>query len=282
MNTNINQQDIQDQVSLEEIKEKHKTTWEDGNYAQFAKYMEAGAIEILHEWDFATGQSLLDVGCGSGQIAIPAAKKGLKVTGVDIAENLLEHARQRASEAKLNVNFRVGDAENLPLAANHFDIAVSMFGAMFAPRPEKVVQEFARVLKSGGKLVMTNWTPNSMPAQMFRSVAAIVPPPPGSVSPVLWGDEAVVYDRLSEEFTDISLTRKNYPQWHYPFNASELVNFFRSHFGPVKRAFEVVSSREQIQLHHRLRDIYSSHSEYYNDVLTITGGEYLEVIATCR
>lgn len=282
MNTNMNLKDLRSNPSLEDIKAKQKATWEDGDYAKFAKYMEDGAVEILDHWNFAVGHELLDVGCGSGQIAIPAAKKGLNVAGVDIAENLIQHARRRATEAKLNIQFEVGDAENIPFERNRFEIAVSMFGAMFAPRPERVVEEFARVLKPGGKLVMANWTPDSMPAQMFRCVAAILPPAPGTVPPILWGDESVVYDRLSDEFTDIKLTRKVYPQWHYPFDASELVNLFRANFGPVKRAFEAVDSREQSKLHHRLQNIYRNYSETHNGILTITGGEYLEVMAIRR
>ena len=114
--------------------------------------MEAGAIEILNNWKIAKDPTLLDVGCGSGQTAIPAAKNGIKVTGIDIAENLILHARKRAKEAGLEIRFDVGDAEDLPYANNSFDVVISLIGAMFAPRPELVASEFARVLKSGGKL----------------------------------------------------------------------------------------------------------------------------------
>lgn len=105
---------LPDQPSLEEIKAKHKATWEDGDYANFAKYMEAGAVEVLEGWNIERNKTLLDVGCGSGQTSIPAAKRGIKVTGVDIAENLIEYARQRSAKEKLNTRFDVGDAENLP------------------------------------------------------------------------------------------------------------------------------------------------------------------------
>lgn len=281
MNIQAANQTLQ-QPSLEAIKAKHKATWEDGDYASFAKYMEAGAVEVLEGWDIERDKSLLDVGCGAGQTAIPAAKKGVRVTGVDIAENLVEHARRRSAEARLNVRFDVGDAENLPYPDQSYDVVISMFGAMFAPRPDQVVREFVRVLKPGGKLIMANWTPVSMPAQMFKTVAGVVPPPQGFIPPVLWGDEDTVKQRLSDEFTDIKLMRRTYPQWHYPFGAREVVNLFRTYFGPVKRAFDTVGVQRHAELHDALEEIYRSNSVVKNGILTITGGEYLEVIATRR
>jgi ubiquinone/menaquinone biosynthesis C-methylase UbiE len=267
---------------LDTIKAKMKATWEDGDYASFATYMEAGAEEILHEWNIAPGQRLLDIGCGAGQSAIPAARCGLKVTGVDIAENLIQHARARAEAEGLEASFDVGDAEDLPYEDKSFDVVISMIGAMFAPRPDRVAAELARVVKPGGKLHMANWTPYGMPAQMFKCVANFVPPPPGSIPPVLWGDEDTVQERLGEHFSDIQMARKNYPCWHYPFTSSELVDLFRTHFGPVKRAFEAVDSENQEKLFQQLEEIYGNNGECGDGQITITKGEYLEVIATRR
>ena len=117
------------------IKAKQKATWEDGDYPTFARFMEAGAIEILDGWNVVRQQSLLDVGCGAGQTALPAAKRGAHVTGIDVAENLIDHARQRAREAGLDIRFDVGDAEDLPYADSSFDALISLIGAMFAPAP---------------------------------------------------------------------------------------------------------------------------------------------------
>jgi ubiquinone/menaquinone biosynthesis C-methylase UbiE len=267
---------------IEAIKAKQKATWEDGDYANFAKFMQAGAIEILNNWKIARNATLLDVGCGAGQTAIPAAKNGIKVTGIDIAENLIQHARKRADDAGLEIRLDVGDAEDLPYSNNSFDVVISMIGAMFAPRPESVASEFARVLKSDGKLFMANWTTASMPAKMFKCVSGFVPPPPGLAPPVLWGDEETVEQRLSNDFTDIKLTRKIYPHWHYSFDAAELVNLFRAQFGPVKRAFDTIDQQQQKELRKSLEQIYFDASETTNGVLTITNGEYLEVVATRR
>lgn len=281
MSTN-NAAQINDPSDVTAIKAKHKATWEDGDYASFAKYMENGAVEVLDDWNIPQDTSLLDVGCGAGQTAVPAAKKGIDVTGIDLAENLIQYARSRATKAKLSAKFDVGDAENLPYQNSNFDVVISMFGAMFAPRPNRVTNEFARVVKPGGQLYMANWTPASMPAQMFKAVASIVPSPVGIESPVLWGDEKTVLIRLVNNFTNIKLTKKIYPQWQYPFGTDDLVNLFRTYFGPVKRAFEAADVYQQGVLHEKLENIYRDNSEQRNGILTITGGEYLEVIATRR
>lgn len=264
------------------IKARQKAIWEDGDYAGFAKYLEAGAVAILDGWNIARHHALLDVGCGAGQTALPAAKNGARVTGIDLAENQIAHARRRAQEAGLDIRFDVGDAEDLPYSDESFDIAISLIGAMFAPRPEKVVSEFARVLKPGGRLCMANWTAASMPGQMLKCVSRFVPPPPGMVPPVLWGDEDTVKQRLSNEFTDIRLTRRMYPHWHYPFNAAELVALFRAKYGPVRKAFDLIEPAQQEELREGLERIYADTSETANGVLTVTRGELLEIQATRR
>ena len=268
------------QPDLPTIKAKMKATWEDGDYADFARYMELGAKQILDGWHLPAGKRLLDIGCGAGQTAIPAAMRGLRVTGVDIAANLVESARRRARTEGIAARFDEGDAEALPYEDASFDVVISLIGAMFAPRPRLVCTEIARVLRPGGRLHMANWTPRSMPAQMFKAVAAITPPPPGVVPPVLWGDEETVYERLDADFTDIELRRVNYPQWRYPFDAGRLTELFRSHFGPVKRAFDAADKLGAKQLFEQLRDIFNDHGEFDGRNLTVTRGELLLVSAT--
>ncbi|MCU7876517.1 MAG: class I SAM-dependent methyltransferase [Candidatus Thiodiazotropha sp. (ex Lucinoma borealis)] len=270
------------QPDLATIKAKMKATWEDGDYADFARYMESGAKEILDGWQLPSGKHLLDIGCGAGQTAIPAARRGLHVTGVDIAANLVESARHRARIEGISARFDEGDAEALPYADTSFNLVISLIGAMFAPRPERVCSKIARVLRPGGALYMANWTPSSMPAQMFKAVAAVAPPPPGVAPPVLWGDEDTVRERLDAEFTDIELRRINYPQWHYPFDAGRLTELFRSHFGPVKRAFDVADEKKAQQLFKQLQDIFDDHGEFDGKTLTITRGELLLVCAKRR
>ncbi|GAA0680004.1 hypothetical protein GCM10009104_00290 [Marinobacterium maritimum] len=264
------------------LKQKQKATWEDGDYAHFAKYMEKGAIEIVSNWQLQPGQRLLDVACGTGQSALPAARLGLRVTGVDIAQNLIDSANLRARAEGIDAHFDQGDAEALQYEDATYDVVVSMIGAMFAPRPDRVSHELGRVLRPGGTLHMCNWTPDSMPAQMFKAIAKRVPPPPGAISPMLWGDESTVRERLSGHFTNIRLSRKLYPKWRYTFSCDELVTLFRSTFGPVKRAFEAINTTEQQDLFNELREIYRTHSLPDGNGGISIQGEYLDVIATRR
>ena len=193
-----------------------------------------------------------------------------------------DDAKERARKEGVAVRFDPGAAEDLPYADCDFDVVVTLIGAMFAPNPEVVSDEMARVLRPGGRLYMANWTPRSFPAQMFKCVASRVPPPQGVPSPVLWGDEVTVMERLAKHFTDIRLTRRTYPQWHYSFTPGELVDFFRALFGPVKRAFEAVGPEGEQALYEELAQIYSNNSEMNDGILTVTGGEYLEVVAARR
>lgn len=267
--------------NLSGIKLKMKSTWEDGDYAAFARYMEPGAEDILNEWHIPHGTRLLDIGCGSGQTAIPASRAGFDVTGVDIASNLIEHARERARYEGLNANFDVGDAEALPYQNAQFDVVISLIGAMFGPRPEKVAAELARVCKPAGRLHMANWTPEGFAATMFRCVGQYVPPPDGIAPPPLWGVEEVVEGRLAEGFKDLKLERKYYPRWKYPFGTAELVEYFRQHFGPVKRAFDVLDQNGQKSLRADLEKIYADYN-IATDGTTEIKGEYLNVSAIRR
>src|SRR5215216_3438892 len=144
---------------MEAVKAKMKANWMAGDYATFAHYMEPGALKLLAGWKIPAGVRLLDVACGAGQIAIPAARAGVQATGLDIAPNWIEQARARASAEGLTAQFDEGDAEQLPYDDASFDVVVSLVGAMFAPRPDRVAAEFVRVCRPKGRIIMANWTP---------------------------------------------------------------------------------------------------------------------------
>ena len=269
------------QPDIHAIKAKMKATWMDGDYAAFARYMEPGALSILSEWDIAPATQLLDVGCGAGQIAIPAARAGVQVTGVDIADNLIEHARRRATVEGLAVRFEVADAEDLPYADASFDAVTSLIGAMFAPQADKVAAELARVCRPGGRLCMANWTPTGMVGKMFKVIAAHVPPPPGIAPAPLWGDEDTVMERLRDGFTEIQLSRKIYPAWHYPLSVPDVVSLFFHYYGPTKRAFGALAAAKQASLRKGLIEVFNAHNEA-RDGFTLLRGEYLDVRAVRR
>lgn len=146
-------------AEMNELKVRLKATWMAGDYGHFAKYLEPSALEFLSDLKVAPGTRILDVAWGASQIAIPAARAGAKVTGIDIAANLIEQARARARTENVQVQFDEGNAEALPYEDGAFDLVVSLIGAIFAPRPERVAAELLRLCRSGGRIVMANWTP---------------------------------------------------------------------------------------------------------------------------
>jgi len=263
---------------MQALKTKLKTTWNSGDYGTFAKYMEPGALQLLSEWKIPAGAHLLDVACGAGQIAIPAARAGIHATGVDIAGNWIEQARARATAEGLTAQFDEGDAEQLPYPDASFDVVVSVVGAMFAPRPELVAAELVRVCRPGGRIIMVNWTPPGFVGQMFKVISKHVPPAPGMPSAVLWGDEATVRARLQEGIKDLKLTRRIYPLFDYPFSVADVVEFFRQNYGPVHRAFAALNPESQATLRKDLEDVFSTFNRS-TDGTTSLESEYLEVIA---
>ncbi|MES2739357.1 MAG: class I SAM-dependent methyltransferase [Pseudomonadota bacterium] len=264
------------------LKAKLKTTWMSGDYAHFAKYMEPGALEFLTRLAPAPGTRMLDVGCGAGQIALPAARAGVEVTGVDIATNLIEQARMLAAAEHLTVRFDEGDAEMLPYEDGQFDLVVSLIGAMFAPRPELVAAELLRVCRPGGRIVMANWTAEGHVGQMFKIIGKHVPPSPLMESPLKWGNEAVVRDRLRPGTSSLDMTRLKYPM-RYPFPPAEVANFFFNYYGPAVRALAALDSGgqdagRQDALRKDFQQLWISNNQA-DDGSTRVDAEYLEVVA---
>jgi ubiquinone/menaquinone biosynthesis C-methylase UbiE len=263
---------------MDTIKARMKATWMAGDYGTFAKFMEPGALEILAGWQLSAGTHMLDVGCGAGQIAIPAARAGVQVTGVDIATNSLGQARARAAAEGLGVRFDEGDAEDLPYPDASFDVVASLVGAMFAPRPERVAAELVRVCRPGGRIIMVNWTPTGFVGHMFRAIAKHVPPPPGVPPAGLWGDETTVRERLRAGISDLKMTRHLYPSFKYPFAVPQVVEFFRQNYGPTQRAFAALGADAQAALRGDLEGVFSAHNRATDDTTSLES-EYLEVVA---
>lgn len=238
-------------------------------------------MEILAGWEIAPGSRLLDVGCGTGQIAIPAARAGVDVTGIDIASNWIDVARARAAAEGLNATFDVGDAEQLPYPDASFDVVISMVGAMFAPQADRVALELLRVCKPGGRVLMVNWTPTGMVGQMFKAIGKHVPPPAGVAPATLWGDEATVRERFGNGIRSVEMTRKIYPSFNYPFAVPEVVEFFRKYYGPMQKAFAALDADDQQTLRHDLEQVFAAHNASANGA-TALRSEYLEVIVTRR
>lgn len=262
---------------LDSLKDQLKAIWTAGDYDRFSRYMESGAREFYERLDIAPGSQVLDVACGSGQLALMAAKDGMAVTGVDIAGNLVQRAQARAQAEGLKVRFQEADAEALPFEDASFDVVVSLIGAMFAPRPELVARELLGVCAPGGTIAMANWTPQGFIGQMFKTVSKFIAPS-GMPSPVLWGDEPIVRERLGHGLSQLSVTRRQY-LFSYPFPPSEVVEFFRQYYGPTNRAFSSLDDEGQMRLRQELERLWTTHNRAGADCTTVFS-EYLEVIGT--
>jgi SAM-dependent methyltransferase len=264
------------ETDLHALKARLKATWMDGNYDYFSRHMASSATELLDRVGVPAGAQLLDVACGSGQLALAAAERGAYVTGIDIAANLIEAARGRAAVAGFDARFDEGDAEDLPYADASFDVVATLFGAMFAPRPERVGAELARVCRPGGRIVMANWTPEGFIGSMFKTFARFLMAP-NMPAPALWGNEAVARDRLAPHVSALTLTRVIYT-FDYPFSPAEVVQFFRENYGPTTRAFQSLGPAQQVALTDELVALWSAHNRAARSGRTTVDAEYLEVI----
>ena len=257
----------------------NKALWEKGDFTKIAETMRQSGEELVATLGIAPGMSLLDLGCGDGTTALPAAQLGAKVTGVDIAANLVAAGNIRAKAAGLsNLSFEEGDASALVrLADASFDMVLTVFGAMFAARPFDVAGEMLRVTKPGGKIVMGNWIPGdpTLVARILKISSAYTPPPPeGFVSPMLWGDEEQVRARFAVQGIRPDRITFERATWTFRHNAppSELLAIFRDYYGPTMNAFEAASRDGRAdQLERELTELFNARNK---------GGERTEIPAT--
>ena len=265
---------------MEALKARLRSTWMAGDYGQLPKFNRAQSQwteDFISRLPLGSGTKVLDVACGTGNLCVSAARRGATAAGIDIAPNLLEQARAKAESEGLKIQFDEGDAEQLPYADASFDLVVSVFGAMFAPRPEKVAAELIRVCRPGGQIAMANWTPEGFTGEVFKVTAKHAPPPPGVPSPLLWGDASTVRERLREGVSDLKLTRRMFVI-ELPFDETETVEFFRTYFGPIKLAFEALDPERQAELRRDLERLWKENNRA-TDGTTNVEAEYLEVIA---
>lgn len=264
---------------LEALKTRMKATWGTGDFGAVAKSLENHADEFIARRHITPGMRVLDVACGTGNLTIPAAKAGAMTTGVDLTPSLVEQARERARHEGLDVRLQEGDAEDLPCPDASFDLVVSMYGAMFAPRPQRVAAELVRACRPGGRIAMANWTPDGFIGQMLKAIASHSPPPKGVPSPLAWGDEATVRERLGDAVTDLRLRTVTVP-FEYPFSVAETVEFYRTYYGPLQRVFEALPEDNQsADLRSDLEDLWQRHNRA-SDGTTYVEADYLEVVAT--
>ena len=247
----------------------NKALWEKGDFTRLADTMRESGEDVVDAMGISEGMAVLDLGCGDGTTALPAAQRGADVLGIDIASNLVEAGRARAEAAGLdNLRFQEGDACNLlGVEDDSFDLILSMFGAMFAPKPFDVAREMVRVVRPGGRIVMGNWIPGdpTLVAQILKISANYAPPPPeGFVSPVTWGLEEEVLNRFAAAGvapTAIECERATYT-FRYPGAPSGFVAEFRNYYGPTMNAFEAAAAKgSEDQLEAELIELFEDQNQ---------------------
>ncbi len=263
----------------------NKALWEKGDFTRIAQSMRKSGEALVKGLGTVKGLKVLDLGCGDGTTALPEARLGADVLGVDIAGNLVEAGNKRAKEEGLtNCRFQEGDASNLhELKDNSFDLVVSIFGAMFAPRPFDVTKEMVRVTRSGGRIVMGNWIPNdpTLVAQILKISSAYSPPPPeGFISPMTWGVESNVVERFSGAGIpkeNVSFARDTFT-FEIPGKPSKLLEIFRGFYGPTMNAFEAAEKNGKADdLQRELEDLFNSQNKSSSKDTTSIPATYLRV-----
>ena len=263
----------------------NKALWEKGDFTQIANTMRESGVTLVSKLGITKGLHVLDLGCGDGTTAIPEARTGAHVLGVDIARNLVEAGNKRVkAEGLTNISFQEGDATNLSdLKDQTFDVVVSIFGAMFAPRPLDVAKEMVRVTRKGGKIVMGNWIPGdpTLVAQILKISSAYTPPPPeGFISPMLWGIESNVVERFAGAGImkeNISFSKETFT-FSAPYAPAQLVSNFKNYYGPTMNAFEAAEKNGKAdELQRELENLFNSQNKSTDQNVTSIPATFLKV-----
>jgi ubiquinone/menaquinone biosynthesis C-methylase UbiE len=251
----------------------NKALWEKGDFTKIAAFMRESGEAVVQSLEIRPPLRALDLGCGDGTTAMPLALLGAEVTGIDIARNLVEAGNRRAAEAGLErLKFHEGDACKLEGVADHsFDLTVSMFGAMFAPKPYDVAKEMVRVTKPGGRIVMGNWIPNdpTFVSQLLKVSSAFTPPPPeGFVSPMTWGVDSHVVERFGQAGVPqekISITKDTFQFTSPDKTPAQFIDLFRQLYGPTMNAFDAAeNSGKAEELHGQLVELAKAQNQSAN------------------
>ena len=257
------------------IKSKQQVAWGTGDYSAVGVTLQIVGERLCETLDLRSGQRLLDVAAGNGNVSLAAARRFCDVVSTDYVQDLLDRGQQRAEVDGLDITFQEADAENLPFETESFDVVTSSFGVMFTPDQMAAASEMARVCRSGGKIGMANWTPDSFIGHLFKTIGKHLPPPAGLKSPALWGTE----ERLSELFgasaESITLNKETYV-WRYK-SPEHWVNMWRAIYGPLNKAFAALDTDKQAALE---SDLISLIQEFNiaEDGTMVVSSDYVEVV----
>ncbi|HTO49391.1 MAG TPA: class I SAM-dependent methyltransferase [Burkholderiales bacterium] len=264
---------------LAAIKQRQQATWASGDFAVIGTTLQIVGEALAESADVRAGERVLDVAAGNGNATLAAARRFAQVTSTDYVPGLLERGRARAAAEGLDVEFKVADAEALPFGDESFDVALSTFGAMFTPDHARPAREMLRVVRSGGRIGLANWTPEGFLGELFKVIGAYVPPPAGIKSPMLWGTEPHLVELFGPQALDLRTVRKNF-MFRYR-SAAHWIQIFRDYYGPTHKAFAALDPARQEALAADLAALLNRSNVGGPDSLVVPG-EYLEVVIVKR
>ena len=257
------------------IKQRQQTTWASGDFAVVGTTLQIVGETLAEAVDVRAGERVLDVAAGNGNATLAAARRFAQVTSTDYVQHLLDKGAARAKAEGLDVKFQTADAEALPFEDGSFDVLLSTFGAMFTPDHGKTARELKRVVRSGGRIGMANWTPEGFIGELFRVIGRYVPPPAGLESPALWGAEPHIVELFGPDATDIRCVRRNI-NFRYR-SPAHWIQVFRDFYGPTHKAYAALDAERQAQLTLDLTALLERRNVAGRDSLVVQG-EYLEVV----
>ena len=259
------------------VKTRQQGAWASGDYALIGTTLQIVGEELCEAMDLRSGQRVLDVAAGNGNVSLAAARRWCEVTATDYVPELLERAGERAAAERLDIRFREADAEALPFPDGAFDAVVSTFGVMFTPDQERAAAELARVCRPGGKIGMANWTPEGFIGQLFKTIGKYVPPPAGVRSPALWGNR----ERIGELFDGAaSLIASEKRHFVFRYRSPEhWLAVFRGFYGPVLKAFEATDAARRVELQQEMLALADRFNRADDGTMAVPG-EYLQVVIT--
>jgi ubiquinone/menaquinone biosynthesis C-methylase UbiE len=261
------------------IKQKQQATWASGDFAVVGTTLQIVGELLAEAVDVRAGEHVLDVAAGNGNATLAAARRFAHVTSTDYVPDLLVKGAKRAGAEHLKVSFQTADAEDLPFADKSFDVVLSTFGAMFTPDHARPAREMLRVVRSGGRIGLANWTPEGFIGQLFRIVGAFLPPPAGLRSPALWGTESHIVELFGAHAMDIKTQRKHF-NFRYR-SAEHWVQVFRDYYGPIHKAFAALHGAEQERFEAWIIELLERLNVDAGRSLVVPS-EYLEVVITRR
>jgi ubiquinone/menaquinone biosynthesis C-methylase UbiE len=265
------------QVDLKALKARQHAAWSSGDYALIGTTLQIVGEELCEAMDLRSGQKVLDVAAGNGNVALAAARRWCEVTATDYVPALLERARERAAADHFAMEFQQADAESLPFPDSSYDAVVSTFGVMFTPDQEAAAAEMVRVCRPGGKIGMANWTPEGFIGQLFKTIGKHLPPASGAKSPALWGTRARIAELFEPHAASIKTAQRHFA-FRYP-SPMHWLQTFKTYYGPVLKAFAALDATGQAALQRDILALIEQHN-HSGDATMVVPSEYLEIVIT--